>query len=189
MNRWEERELERLDSWLEGELEAGEAAEVERLLAASPELAREVERLRAVHVLLAASRIDPRPGFCEETLAALRPAPWQSRTWKAWVRPLLSLGGLAAAAGVLLVWGAEGHGWESGLGDVFRGWFEVGFSALVAALEVTSRSWEGLAFGFREWWVRDPVAATLASASLLVLQGLLLRWGLQARNPARGYSG
>ena len=62
----------RLSEWLDGRLSAAEAAEVARLVAASPELARLVEDLRGMRAALGAVPATPPPaGFVRDVLAAI----------------------------------------------------------------------------------------------------------------------
>lgn len=62
----------RLSEWLDGRLPAAEAAEIERIVAASPELTRLVEDLRGMRGALAAVPTTPPPaGFVRDVLAAI----------------------------------------------------------------------------------------------------------------------
>lgn len=62
----------RLSEWLDGRLPAAEAAEIGRIVAASPELARLVEDLRGMRGALAALPATPPPaGFVRDVLAAI----------------------------------------------------------------------------------------------------------------------
>lgn len=62
----------RLSEWLDGRLAAAEAAEIERLVAASPELTRLVEDLRGLRGALGAVPVTPPPvGFVRDVLAAV----------------------------------------------------------------------------------------------------------------------
>ena len=62
----------RLSEWLDGRLTAAEAAEVERLVAASPELTRLVADLRGMRGALGAVPVTPPPtGFVRDVLAAI----------------------------------------------------------------------------------------------------------------------
>lgn len=62
----------RLSEWLDGRLPAAEAAEIGRLVAASPELTRLVEDLRGMRGALAAVPATPPPaGFVRDVLAAI----------------------------------------------------------------------------------------------------------------------
>lgn len=62
----------RLSEWLDGRLPAAEAAAIERLVAASPELTRLVEELRGMRAALAAvPSTPPPPGFVRDVLAAV----------------------------------------------------------------------------------------------------------------------
>ncbi|MFM8986558.1 MAG: anti-sigma factor family protein [Planctomycetia bacterium] len=62
----------RLSEWLDGRLPAAEAAEIERIVAASPELTRLVEDLRGMRGALAAVPTTPPPaGFVRDLLAAI----------------------------------------------------------------------------------------------------------------------
>lgn len=62
----------RLSEWLDGRLPAAEAAEIERIVAASPALARLVDDLRGMRVALAAVPATPPPaGFVRDVLAAI----------------------------------------------------------------------------------------------------------------------
>lgn len=62
----------RLSEWIDGRLPAAEAAEIGRLVAASPELTRLVEDLRGMRGALAAVPATPPPaGFVRDVLAAI----------------------------------------------------------------------------------------------------------------------
>jgi hypothetical protein len=65
----------RLSEWLDGRLTAAEAAEIERLVAAAPELTRLVEDLRSLRGTLGAVPVTPPPpGFVRDVLAAVEAA-------------------------------------------------------------------------------------------------------------------
>lgn len=62
----------RLSEWLDGRLNAVEAAEIERLVAASPELTKLVADLRGMRGALGAVPVTPPPaGFVRDVLAAI----------------------------------------------------------------------------------------------------------------------
>jgi hypothetical protein len=62
----------RLSEWLDGRLPAAEAAEIERIVAASPALTRLVDELRGMREALAAVPTTPPPaGFVRDVLAAI----------------------------------------------------------------------------------------------------------------------
>ena len=62
----------RLSEWIDGRLTVAEAAEIERLVAASPELTRLVADLRGIRGALGAMPVTPPPaGFVRDVLAAL----------------------------------------------------------------------------------------------------------------------
>lgn len=170
-------EQERLDLWLDDALEPQEAAILVSALERSPSLRQEAERMRELHLLFKESRVPVRPGFAEETLRLLEPAPWQVRIVSAWWRPLAALLVLAVAAFLLVSSGSQPS--EAGLRTVLSAWLGLVLSASEAALEVSRRSWEGFAFGLREWWSGDPWAASLAIVALLAVQVVLWRRALR----------
>lgn len=164
---------ERLDLWLDDALEPQEAAILVSVLERSPSLRQQAEQMRELHRLFQESRVPVRPGFAEETVRLLEPAPWQVRTIRAWWRPVAALLVLAAAAFLLVSSGSQPS--DAGLRMVLSAWLGLVLSASEATLEVSRRSWEGFAFGLREWWSVDPWGAFLALAALVGLQVLLWR--------------
>ncbi len=180
MKREGSEDLERIDLWLDGALGPEDAEPWIAALASSPSLRRKVEEFRQLHTLLEESRIPVRQGFVADTLKALQPAPWQVRTPSAWLRPVAALAALVAVALALVVFGgkAPGVGFEA----VLTGWFGLLVSATEAAFEVSRRSWEGLSFGVREWWLAEPGTMLLALVGFFGLQFALWRWA------TRGFS-
>jgi anti-sigma factor RsiW len=93
---------EKLSAWLDGDLPAGQASDVERHLSACAPCADEREMLRAGRTVLGGSvRAEPRPGFAARVgLAAAEQVRDTSSALRRW-----AFGGLATAAvaaGVLI---------------------------------------------------------------------------------------
>jgi anti-sigma-K factor RskA len=93
-----------LVAWLLGELSVPEAANLERRLAADPELAAEAERLRRTLDLIPfAAATPPPPALRRRVLsAAARGTGWWSWSRSGW-RPLAAAAALAALAGLPLL--------------------------------------------------------------------------------------
>lgn len=98
----------RLSAWLDGELSASEAAEVEDALARSPALRAEVESLRAgIQLLRDGGPMKAPSGFADRLEARLRtePAPtgWMSSLRRVRMEAVM----LAAAAALVLVFASQ----------------------------------------------------------------------------------
>lgn len=98
----------RLSAYLDGELETGEAREVEAALARSPELREELDGLRAAAALLRAGGPVPAPkGFARRLDARLADEPmrvgWRRHLHRVRAEAVL----LAAAAAAVIVWAGQ----------------------------------------------------------------------------------
>lgn len=98
----------RLSAYLDGELETGEAREVEDALARSPELREELDGLRAAAALLRAGGPVPAPkGFARRLDARLSQEPlrvgWRRHLHRVRAEAVL----LAAAAAAVIVWAGQ----------------------------------------------------------------------------------
>jgi negative regulator of sigma E activity len=93
----------RLSAYLDGELTAGEAREVEAALAADPALRAELDELRAaVDALRDGGIVEPPPGFADRLAARLEREPMPVG-WRRWIRQIRPEGAMLAAAALLVV--------------------------------------------------------------------------------------
>ncbi len=93
----------RLSAYLDGELTAGEARDVEAALAADPALRAELDELRAaVDALRDGGIVEPPPGFADRLAARLEREPMPVG-WRRWVRQIRPEGAMLAAAALLVV--------------------------------------------------------------------------------------
>lgn len=139
---------ETLDSTLELllDLEADgsvTAAEREQLEAAAtrPAVAERRRELSSLHQRLAASRVEARPGFREQVLAALEPAGWEARHRRAWKLPVAAMVVLGSLAAMLLGRSAAEDGAAVGL---FATLSDFLVAVAVAGGGLATASWQGL---------------------------------------------
>lgn len=93
----------RLSAYLDGELTAAEARDVEAALGRDPALRRELEELRAaVELLRDGGVVDAPPGFADRLAVRLEREPMPVG-WRRWVRELRPEALMLAAAAVLVV--------------------------------------------------------------------------------------
>ncbi len=93
----------RLSAYLDGELTAAEAREVEAALARDPALRNELEALRAaVDLLRNEGLVEPPPGFADRLAARLEREPMPVG-WRRWVREVRPEAVMLAAAAFLVV--------------------------------------------------------------------------------------
>lgn len=93
----------RLSAYLDGELSAAEAREVEAALAHDPALRRELDELRhAVEMLHDSGLVDPPAGFADRLAARLESEPMPVG-WRRWVRQIRPETLMLAAAALLVV--------------------------------------------------------------------------------------
>ncbi|KAB2955591.1 MAG: DUF1153 domain-containing protein [Thermoanaerobaculia bacterium] len=90
-----------LDLDVDGALGDEERRRLAGHLAGCSECVAERRRLEALAARLAAGKIALRPDFKASVMAALPPAPWESRSRRAWRLPAVLLAGLAVAEGRL----------------------------------------------------------------------------------------
>ncbi|GDX78869.1 hypothetical protein LBMAG42_06800 [Deltaproteobacteria bacterium] len=93
----------RLSAYLDGELSAAEAREVEAALAQDPLLRRELDELRhAVEMLHDSGLVEPPAGFADRLAARLESEPMPVG-WRRWVRQIRPEMVMLAAAALLVV--------------------------------------------------------------------------------------
>lgn len=93
----------RLSAYLDGELTAAEAREIEAALGRDPALRRELDELRAaVELLRDGGVVDPPPGFADRLQARLEREPMPVG-WRRWVREVRPEALMLAAAAFLVV--------------------------------------------------------------------------------------
>lgn len=158
-----------------GLLAPAEKAALAAHLAGCAECRQERESLRAVHLRLAASVVQPREGFTGEVMRALVPAPWEARAVVVWRWPfamLLALGGIAA---VLLGGAAAELEPSSGSFDAFLALARLLESAALAGAGLLGASWQGLGSGLAEWLGASKVNLAAAAGLLLGLNLIFLR--------------
>jgi hypothetical protein len=172
-----DRLREELDLEIDGGLATGAdgavRAALHERLESDLELARERQELLAVHSLLAAAVVKPRPGFAAEVMRSLPAAAWEGRTVSAWRWPfalLLVLGGVAAAlfggAAAELEPAAPGLAAFAALAKLFS-------SAALAGAGLAGATWQGLGLGLAQWLVSSKLHL-LAGAILVAALNLLL---------------
>lgn len=162
----------------EGALELlapAERAALEAHLAGCAECRRERESLRAVHLRLAASVVQPREGFTGEVMRALVPAPWEARAVVVWRWPFALLLALAGIAAVLLGGAAAELEPNAGSFDAFVVLARLLESAALAGAGLLGASWQGLGSGLGEWLGASKANLAAAGALLLGLNLLCLR--------------
>lgn len=164
--------------WLDLEIDDGlEPAQRERL-AAHLEACAECreERLRSIALAerLAAARVEVRPGFAAEVVAALEPAPWEARRPSAWRWPLALLVVLAAGSAALSSLAATTAG--------FGGWWaaagaiaEMLVAGLVAGAGMAGATWSGVGAAIGDWLGGSPVRLVVALVAVVLLNVLALR--------------
>lgn len=168
----EELDLE-IDGVLAAESDGAVRAALHERLESDLEMARERQELLAVHSVLAASVVKPRPGFAAEVMRSLPAAPWEGRAVSAWRWPfvlLLVLGGVAAAlfggAAAELEPAAPGLAAFGALAKLFS-------SAALAGAGMAGATWQGLGLGLAQWLVSSKLHL-LAGAILVAALNLLL---------------
>lgn len=177
-----------LDLEADGALGDAERAQLERHLvtcagcrAERVELARLIGRLEA-------SRVPVREGFAASVMAALEPAPWESRSPRAWRWPLALAGAMAAAAALLA--GGAGAGAAGSWWSTFGAVADLVGAALVAGSGLALATWTGVGAAVAEWLGRSPanwVAAGVLVLALDLLALRLLRAGRRAESRASGH--
>jgi len=171
-DRW----AERIDEHAEGRLGDREAAELETHLAGCAACRADLAASRRTLERLEASRIEVRPGFAREVMAALEPAPWEARAPRAWRLPFALLAVLGVAAAALLGAGATSIAPESGVAAAFVALADVLRAAFLAGGGLAAASWRGLGGAVAEWL--GPSAPNWIAASVLVLGANYLLWRL-----------
>jgi len=152
-----------------------ERAALEAHLAGCAECRHERESLRAVHLRLAASVVQPREGFTGEVMRALVPAPWEGRAVVVWRWPFALLLALAGIAAVLLGGAAAELEPSAGSFDAFIVLARLLESAALAGAGLLGASWQGLGSGLGEWLGASKANLAAAGALLLGLNLLCLR--------------
>lgn len=172
------------NEWLnlesDGELASSEVARLDALAAASPEIAKERQELSKLHALLEESKIEVRPEFKAEVLAALPAAGWAARhpqTWWIAAMVLALLGGAAA-----LLTGLSAAQLEpaspfvaaiAAVGDLLA-------SSVAAGAGLIGASWRGIGLAVSEW-LGGSVPNAIAFGVLVVSVNLLLVRRLRRR--------
>lgn len=165
-----------LDLDLDGALEGPEKARFDERLAQDDDLAAEHRRTRALHALIAESRVGVREGFRARTMAALPVPAWGART-PAWMLPLAMMTTFAAAAGLLLARGLPEHPALGALAAVA----EFLQATALAGAGLLDASWRGLGLGLQQLFA-DSGTSLLAMAVLVLFMNLL--WiSLMRRRP------
>lgn len=165
--------------WLDLEVDGGlEPAERERLAAhleACAECREERQRAIAFAERLTAARVEVRPGFAADVVAALEPAPWESLRPADWRWPVALFVALAAVAAALsgVAAGAAGTsgGWWASVGALAR----LFVAGLVAGAGMVGATWSGVGAAVGEWLGGSPVRLVLAIVAVVLLNVLAVR--------------
>jgi anti-sigma factor RsiW len=163
-----------LDLEVDGALEPAQRSELTAHLEACAECRAERQRSAALVERLAAARIEVRPGFAAEVVAALEPAPWEARRGAAWRWPVALFVALAAAAATLsaLAPGASSAGgWWASAGALA----EMLVAGLVAGAGMVGATWSGVGAAVGEWLGGSPVRLGLALVAVVLLNVLAAR--------------
>src|SRR3954469_6712831 len=139
-----DRTRELLDLRLDDGLDAGERAALEAS-ATSPELAREERQLEQLHHLLASGRVQARPGFQHEVMAALPAEPaWATRGVGGWRAALGALAALVTLTMGLLMVGGAHVGDASPALAALRAVGDFATAAALSGSGLLSASWRGV---------------------------------------------
>ena len=154
---------------LDGDLSTAELAQLERMVVASPELARERRDWQRLGEHLAASRIQVEAGFSERVLTSL-PEAGRARS-RAWLWPaalVAAFGGLAVALSGADTGGSTVLTAIGSLGDLL-------VAVLVAGAGLLGASWQGLRLAVGDAFEAAPAATVGVGLLLLALMALLYR--------------
>jgi anti-sigma factor RsiW len=148
-------EHERWEEWVDlaadGGLGVAERQELDRHLAACAACRAALADAEAVLARLAAARVDVRPGFAREVLAAVEPAPWEARTLRAWRLPLALLALVGGASAAILGFGAAELTPGGGSGGALAVLVDLLRAAFVAGSGLAAASWQGLGSAIGAW--------------------------------------
>jgi hypothetical protein len=129
-----------LDLEADGSVTAPEREQLEAA-ATRPGVAERRRELSSLHQRLAASRVEARPGFREQVLAALEPAGWEARHRRAWKLPVAAMVVLGSLAAMLLGRSAAEDGAAVGLASALSDFL---VAVAVAGGGLATASWQGL---------------------------------------------
>ncbi len=161
-----------LDLAADGALEESARRELEAHVGVCDDCRAEQRRALALTERLTASRVAVRPGFTREVLAALEPAPWESRGSRAWRWPFAAL--LLLAGGAAAIYGSA----AAGLEPAGRSWAaltafaDLIVAALGAGTGLATATWKGVGAAVGDWLDASPanwVAAAVVVVGLNVL--------------------
>jgi hypothetical protein len=177
-----EHDAELLDSWLDGQLEPGEARALSQRLGVDADLEREEAELRRLFQAFELGKVEVRDGFADSVMARL---PQRAKAGRLAVALLVAaaLAGLATSVALLSGGGAPTAGsLVATLGDFFG-------TLLIAGAGLLGASWRGVGEGVRSFLALSPanvaIAVGVSAASALLLISLLRRRRAVAAERAR----
>lgn len=173
-----------LDLDVDGALGDEERRRLAGHLAGCGECVAERRRLEALAARLAAGKIALRPDFKASVMAALPPAPWESRSRRAWRLPAVLLAGLAVAAALLAGVAAADPAPLSGPLSALSALGEVFAAAIAAGTGMASASWRGVGSAVGEWLAASRLNQVAALLLLVGLNLLAFRLIRRRRRPA-----
>lgn len=158
-----------MDLEADGALAERERTELEKVLAARPELAMERRALEALHALFEEARIAVRPGFRTQLMAALPRPTWRRSedlaTVPAWGWLLAAM--LAFALGAAWLLTGSGVLAGSALGGTAMAVVDLAASSVLAGSGLLFATWRGVGFGLGELLGNSYL--NLAAFALLVI--------------------
>ena len=174
------REL--LQMQADGELSRLQAQQLDRHLATCAGCREEQRELARLGEMLTAARIEVRPDFRDEVLAALPDAAWENRhptSWAAGVALVLLLGGgafaLTSGAGVA----------ASPVAEIFVAVLDLFRSSLLAGAGLLDASWRGLGLALGRLFDGSLVNLVAFGVFVVGVDALFLRLLLKTRHRVR----
>ena len=174
--------------WLEldadGALRAGEKVRLKAHLEGCAECRREHRELAALARLVAASRVQTRPGFAGEVLAALPAAGWETRTRRSGALALACLLALGFAATLLLGWSATNLAPQLPALEAIAAVGDLLARSLAAGAGLIGASWRGVTLAL-ESFLTGSIGNALAFGIGIACLDLLFWRLVRSRRPAR----
>jgi len=172
-----------LDLDLEGQLGPKEKAQLEKNLEGDAALRAEREELAALHRLLAADRLDMRPDFAAQVMAALPAPAWRRSSW-AWLLPAAMVA-FFAVAGALVLSSAPSLAPQGPVAGTAVAIAEFLATSVLAGAGLLAASWRGLGLGLEELFAESRVNLFAFGLAVLFLNLLFIR---MLRRPAAAES-